>query len=373
MNYYIIAGEASGDLHGSNLMKGLKKTDPKAKFRFWGGDLMKAQGGELVMHYQDLAIMGVLEVVQNLGKIRKNLKYCRQDLEAYKPDVLILIDYAGFNLRIAKFARGIGFRIFYYISPKIWAWKQSRIHKIKKYVDRMFVILPFEVDYYKSFDFQVEYEGNPVVDAVEGKIRTIGDRGSFLSEHRLPDKPIIGLMPGSRKQEIRYILPVMLEAVKYYADYQFLMACSPSVEAGFYKEFVKDQDITLLYGQAYPILKHADAAMIASGTATLEAALLKVPEVVCYYVNPVSYFIGSRFVNVKFISLVNLIMDREVVKELLQSDLKAEHVREELDRILFDAEYRNNMLLAFDNLKKRVGTPGVSERVAGNMYRILTA
>ncbi|UCG28703.1 MAG: lipid-A-disaccharide synthase [Bacteroidales bacterium] len=371
MKYYIIAGEASGDLHGSNLMKGLKKSDHEAMFRFWGGDLMRSEGEDLVRHYRDLAFMGFIEVIRNIGTVKRNLDYCKKDILNYSPDLLILIDYPGFNLRMAQFASGKGIKVFYYISPKVWAWRESRVKKIRKYVDRMFVILPFEVDFYGRYDYNVEYHGNPVVDAVDQATRNMVSRNTFLAENNLPDKPVIGLLPGSRRQEIRYMLPIMLEVTNYYPDHQFLVACSPTVDTEFYRGFTKEYDVTLLVDKTYTILRHSEAALVTSGTATLEAALLNVPEVVCYKGNPVSYFIADRIVNITFISLVNLIMDDEVVRELLQSELVVANLKTELDKILFDKTYRKIMLLRFDELKKRLGQPGVSERIAGRMVALL--
>ena len=371
MKYYIIAGEASGDLHGSNLIRGLKKKDNEAHFRLWGGALMEKEGGDLVRNYRDLAFMGYVEVIKNFKKIKRNLKFCKQDIISYSPDVLILIDYPGFNLRIAQFGKENGFKVFYYISPKVWAWKEKRVNKIVKYVDRMFSILPFEIDYYRKFQFKVEYEGNPVVDAISGAEKTMETRQRFFSLNQIPDKPVIALIPGSRKQEINYNLPVMLKIIKSYPDHQFLLACSDLIDSGYYSKFTGEYNVKLLYNQTYSIMKYADAALITSGTATLEAALLHLPQVVCYKANIVGMLIAFLLVNLKYISLVNLIMEREVVKELLQYKVSPASLKKELDKILYDKQARINMQNNYDELLTRVGEPGVSERVANRMFGLL--
>ena len=321
MKYYIIAGEASGDLHASNLMKALERKDKQSDFRFWGGDLMQSVGGTLVKHYRDLAFMGFIEVVRNLGTILGNLKFCKEDILTFKPDVLILIDYPGFNMRIAEFAKKHGIKVHYYISPQLWAWKENRIHKIKRDVDHMYVILPFEKDFYESkHGFTVDFVGHPLIDAIEN--RTAIQPKEFLDEHNLSDKPIIALLPGSRKQEITKMLEVMLTMVEKFSTYQFVIAGAPSQDFEFYKPFIRSENVSFLSNKTYDLLSIATAALVTSGTATLETALFKVPEIVCYKTSGISFAIGKRLVKLKYISLVNLILDKEVVKELIQDEFK---------------------------------------------------
>jgi lipid-A-disaccharide synthase len=371
MKYYIIAGEASGDLHGSNLIKGLKKADKDARFRIWGGDLMEKEVGTLVRNYRELAFMGYVEVIRNIRTIKQHLDYCKRDILEYSPDLVILIDYPGFNLKIARFAKEHGLKVFYYISPKVWAWKEKRVKKIKQYVDRMFSILPFEIDYYKGFDYPVEYEGNPVVDAVAQAEEEMGDRNDFLGRNGLPEKPIIALVPGSRRQEIRYNLPVMLELIALYPDHQFLITCSQMIDRHEYEKYTGSYDVHLLYDQTYPVMKFAEAAIVTSGTATLEAALFKVPQVVCYFGNPLGMIIAYFLVHIKYISLVNLILDKEVVKELVQYKITRDSLKRELDKILFDDEHRKMLEKDYHELQSRVGHPGVSDRVANRMIDLL--
>ncbi len=372
MKYYIIAGEASGDLHGSNLMNGLKMVDPNAEFRVWGGDLMQEQGGELVKHYKETAIMGFVEVLLNLGKIKRFLKECKADIQKYQPDVVILIDYPGFNLRIAEFTKSIGLKTYYYISPKIWAWKESRIKKIKAFVDKMFVIFPFEVDYFKKHNYPVDYAGNPLLDAVQEKIDEKGSFEDFVAKNQLENKPVIGILAGSRKQEIDRNLGIMLDIIPHYKDYQFVIAAAPSIEPTYYDKFVKGHDVKVVFKQTYETLKHSTAALVTSGTATLETALFNIPQVVCYRAGNLSYYIAKQFVKLNYISLVNLIMDSEVVKELIQFDMNPNLVKEELDKILFDEQNRNRMLNDYKNLCEVLGGTGASERVAQLIYNYLT-
>ena len=371
MKYYIIAGEASGDFHGANLIKGLKKVDKEAGFRLWGGDLMEKEGDALVRNYRDLAFMGYVEVLLNIRKIKRNLDFCKEDIINYSPDLIILIDYPGFNLKIAQHANEHGIKVFYYISPKVWAWKEKRVKTIKKYVDRMFSILPFETEYYKKFGYHVEYEGNPVVDAVHQAEEEMMKRSEFLSANQIPDKPIIALIPGSRKQEIKYNLPVMLDMIPSYPDHQFLIACSPMINRNDYSRYIRGYDVKLLYNQTYPIMRYADAAIVTSGTATLEAGLLKVPQVVCYFGNPLGMVIAYFLVHIKFISLVNLILDKEAVKELVQYKLSRKSLKRELDKLLFDNHHRKILENDYDELHERVGLPGVSERVAKRMFELV--
>ena len=373
MRYYLIAGEASGDLHGSNLLKGLKQVDQNAEFRFWGGDLMKAQGGTLVKHYKETAIMGFFEVLMNLRTINRFLKECKQDIQNYNPDVVVLIDYPGFNLRIAKFTKSLKLKTYYYISPKIWAWKESRIKKIKAFIDKMFVIFPFEVDYFKNkHNFPVDYAGNPLLDAVQEKIDEPGDLNDFIAKNNLEDKPIIGILAGSRKQEIDRNLSVMLEIIPEYPDYQFVIAAAPSIEPEYYNQYTKGYDVKVVFNQTYDTLKHSTAALVTSGTATLETALFNVPQVVCYRAGNLSYFIAKQFVKLDYISLVNLIMDSEVVKELIQFDMNPKMVKNELDKILFEGEPRLKMLNNYQKLRETLGGTGASKRVARLMFSYLT-
>lgn len=361
MKYYIIAGEASGDLHGSNLMRELKKKDAEADFRFWGGDLMQEQGGAMVKHYRDLAFMGFAEVVMNLQTILGNISICKKDIQSYRPDAVILIDYPGFNLRIAKFVKNLGIKVYYYISPQIWAWKTGRVKIIKKYVDRMFVILPFEKDFYAQFDYEVDFVGHPLLDAMKD-LPAIDTRG-FKNENGLDNRPMIALLPGSRKQEIQVKLPIMLMVCGMFPDYQFVVAGAPSLEERLYQQ-IGGEGVKVVFGKTYDLLRCADAALVTSGTATLETALLNTPEVVCYKGGRISYEIGKRVVKyIKYIALVNLIMDREVVKELIQNDLNKNNLAKELKEILQEPK-RSNILSDYKELRKKLGGPGASERTA---------
>lgn len=369
MKYYIISGEASGDLHGSNLMRELKKQDADANFRCWGGDLMQDQGGDIVKHYRDLAFMGFAEVILNLRTIFKNISFCKADILSFQPDVLILIDYPGFNLRIAKFAKAAGIKVFYYISPQIWAWKQSRVHGIKKNVDEMFVILPFEKAFYARFDMDVHFVGHPLLDAI-AHFGTDSLAG-FRTANGLDDKPIVALLPGSRKQEIKKMLPIMLSAAARFPEYQFVIAGAKSITAEFYAELIGNNPIKVLKSKTYPLLRSAHAAMVTSGTATLETALFGVPEVVCYKGGQISYQIARRLIKVGYISLVNLIMDRIVVKELIQAEFNADTLEEELRAISEDGPYRTKMLADYGKLKADLGGEGASKNTATLMLKTL--
>lgn len=361
MKYYILAGEASGDLHGSNLMKELKKQDSEAEFRFWGGDLMsKVAGKNPVKHYKDLAFMGFLEVALNLRTILGNIQFCKKDIQNYQPDILILIDYPGFNLRIAEFAKNLGIKVVYYISPQLWAWKESRVETVKKYVDEMLVILPFEKDFYKKHHIDVHFVGHPLLDAISD-LQEINIE-NFKKENGLNEKEIIALLPGSRKQEVEKMLEIMLSVRNHFSDYQFVIAGAPSLDKEFYQKFV-DEDVHFVSNKTYDLLRCSKAALVTSGTATLETALLNVPEVVCYRGSRISYEIGKRLVkNIKYISLVNLIMDREVVKELIQSELNTENLVKELNLIL--GKNRQKMLSDYEILRKKLGGKGASENAA---------
>jgi lipid-A-disaccharide synthase len=364
MKYYIIAGEASGDLHASNLMKELKALDMKAEFRCWGGDLMKAQGADLVKHYRDLAFMGFTEVLMNLRTIFKNIDLCKKDILEYHPDVLILVDYPGFNLRIAEFAKEKGIKIFYYISPQVWAWKQSRVHKIKKIVDKMFVILPFEKEFYERFNYHVDFVGHPLLDAVADNAKKADELSLNTS------KPIIALLPGSRKQEITTMLPLMLSMQKHYPDYEFVIAGAPSQTKEFYRSLTGDTKIQIVFNQTYSLLQKSTAALVTSGTATLETALFGVPEVVCYKGGAISYSIAKQLIKVKYISLVNLIMDKEIVKELIQIELNETNLKTELDKLLNETT-RTKMLSDYLELKTKLGGFGASKKTAELMIGYL--
>jgi len=362
MKYYLIAGEASGDLHGSNLMKGISEADEDPGFRFFGGDKMCDQGGELVKHYCDMSYMGLFAVLLNILTIRKNFQLCKKDILSWHPDVIILIDFAGFNLRIAKFAKKHGFKVFYYISPKVWAWNKSRVKTIRKAIDKMFVILPFEVDFYKQFNYDVEYLGNPILDAVTENPDLTDDADTFIQKNRLNEKPLIALLPGSRIQEIERCLPEMISIVPDFPEYQFVIAASPGLDRDLYNRYIVKKNVGIVYSQMYELLNHSVAAVVTSGTATLETALMNVPEVVCYKTGLLSYLIGKRFVRLRFFSLVNLITGKEVVKEILQYRLK-EKISAELSRILYDEDYREEMLNNFKELRKILGEPGASQRI----------
>ena len=365
MKYYIIAGEASGDLHASNLMKELKKQDSSAQFRCWGGDLMKQQGTTLVKHYRDLAFMGFIEVIANLKAILNNIKLCKKDIFNYKPDAVILVDYPGFNLRIAEFAHKEGFKIFYYISPQIWAWKKSRVNKIKKFVDRMIVILPFEKEFYAKYDYEVNFVGHPLLDMIN--ILPANLKTGFKKLNNFDDKSIIALLPGSRKQEIRKMLPIMLSIVKNFADYRFIIAGTQSFGKEFYQESMQNIRVDIVFNQTHELLQNSYAALVTSGTATLETALLNVPQVVCYKANFISYHIAIRVVDkktVNYASLVNLIMGREVVKELLQNDFNSINLERELLKITEDTTYRQQIINDYKLLKEKLGGAGASEKTA---------
>ncbi|MBP6181576.1 lipid-A-disaccharide synthase [Flavobacterium sp.] len=362
MKYYIIAGEASGDLHGSNLMKALYKEDPNADIRFWGGDLMQNVGGTLVKHYRELAFMGFIEVIFNLKTILNNIKICKKDILKFQPDVLIFIDYPGFNLRIAKWAKELNFKTHYYISPQIWAWKESRITEIKRDIDKMYVILPFEKNFYEDkHHFPVEFVGHPLIDAIHNQNPM--DASFFRKENKLDEKPIIAILPGSRKQEITKMLSVMLSVVKDFPEYQFVIAGAPSQEYSFYENFISNENIKFISNKTYALLQNATAALVTSGTATLETALFKVPEVVCYKGSWASYQIAKRIITLKYISLVNLIMDEEVVTELIQEDCTTKRIREELKKIL-ESNHRKQLLEKYDILEAKLGGIGASEKTA---------
>lgn len=362
MKYYIIAGEASGDLHGANLMKALYIRDPDANIRFWGGDLMESVGGILVKHYRELAFMGFWEVIKNLNTILNNLSFCKKDILNFAPDVIILIDYPGFNMRITEWAKKKGIATHYYIAPQIWAWKENRIKQIKRDFDQLSVILPFEKDFYENkHQYLVHFVGHPLIDAI--KQRKIQDEAAFRAENNLSNLPIIALLPGSRKQEISKMLRVMLGVVNDFSDYQFVIAGAPGIEDAFYSDFITNTHVSFIRNKTYDLLFHAHAALVTSGTATLETALFKVPEVVCYKGSWISYQIAKRIITLKYISLVNLIMDEEIVTELIQDEMNPKRLKEELSKIL-QIENRKIMLEKYNHLEKKLGGIGASEQVA---------
>ena len=364
MKYYIIAGEASGDLHGSNLVASIRQKDPAAKIRAWGGEKMRRNGANVVKNYHDLAFMGFVEVVMNLQTILKNIKYCKKDIAEFKPDALILIDYPGFNLKIAKWAKKKGFKVFYYISPQVWAWKRRRVHTIKKVVDKMLCILPFEKKFYDDYDVDCQFVGHPLLDEI-AKIEPV-DKQKFYKANRLnPKKEIIALLPGSRKQEVSRMLTVMLDVVKMFPSYQFVVACAPSLPVSYYKKIIGEKaNVRLVLNRTYQLLQLSSAAVVTSGTATLETALLDVPEVVCYKANKISYLIARQVAKVKYICLVNLIMDRLVVKELIQNDMTANNIRDELQSLLNSSKRQKKLLEEYEELKYVLGNTGASDRAA---------
>jgi lipid-A-disaccharide synthase len=351
MKYYIIAGEASGDLHGSNLIRELKNLDKQADFRCWGGDMMQAAGGTLVKHYRELAFMGFVEVIKNLRTIFRNLAFCKQDILEYKPDVLILVDYPGFNLRIAEWAKVQEIKVIYYISPQVWAWKENRVKAIKRTVDKMIVILPFEKEFFAKWDYSVDYVGHPLVEVIQNR--------KAFNRTNLSEKPIVAILPGSRKQEILKKLPIMLEVSKSFPNYQFIVAKAPGQEDSFYEELLsKYRNVSSVRNETYNLLLQSNAALVTSGTATLETALFGVPQVICYKGNPVSYQIAKRLIKVKYIGLVNLIMDREVVKELIQDELTVENLKKELTLLLNDPAKKAKLQKDYAELKNLLSKGG---------------
>jgi lipid-A-disaccharide synthase len=361
MIYYIIAGEASGDLHGSNLMKAILKEDKTADIRFWGGDLMQEVGGTLVKHYKERSFMGFAEVIMNLSSILGLIKFCKKDIADCNPDVIIFIDNSGFNLRIAKWAKAKGFKTHYYISPQVWASRAGRVKKIKRDIDAMYTILPFEKDFYKTYDYDVHFVGHPLIDAVSD--RAFVNLNDFKKTYKLSNKPIIALLPGSRKQEIKKMLSIMLSVTKDFEEYQFVIAGAPSQDLSFYQAIIKSQDIAFVPNRTYDLLSISFAALVTSGTATLETALFKVPQVVCYKANNISYQIAKRIITLKYISLVNLIMDRGVVTELVQGDLNKKRLTKELKAIL-NPEKREQLFLDYYALEQKLGGKGASETAA---------
>jgi len=367
MKYYIVSGEASGDLHASNLMKSLKRIDKEADFRFFGGDLMQSEGGVLVKHYRELAYMGVVPVVLNLKTILNNMRLCKNDILTYKPDAVILVDYPGFNLKIAQFVKEqTNIPVFYYISPKIWAWKTRRIKAIRKYVDRMLCIFPFEVPFYAQQSYPVVYVGNPTVDAIAAIKNTGETFEAFTCRNHLSAKPVIALLPGSRKQEIKDNLPSMLAAASVFPDFQLVVGGAPGISTDYYDSFLKNHPATIVFDQTYSLLRHSKAALVTSGTATLETALLRVPQAVCYKtpLKHLSGFIWRNFFKVKYISLVNLIADRLLVRELFNENFSEKNIRNELNDLLFNESYIESMQAGYSEVIEQLGAPGASERAA---------
>ena len=378
MKYYLIVGEASGDLHASNLMRALKERDPQADFRFFGGDLMKGVGGTLVKHYKDLAYMGFIPVLLHLRTIFKNMDYCKQDIVGWQPDVVILVDYPGFNLKIAKYLKkNTTIPVYYYISPKIWAWKEYRIKNIKRDVDELFSILPFEVDFFKGHQYPIHYVGNPCVDAVDAYQKNHTETfEDFVSSNSLSDKPIVALLAGSRKQEIKDNLPMMLEAAKPFVEkYQLVLAGAPGIDPAYYQNYVgNDVPVKIIFGQTYRLLQQAKAALVTSGTATLETALFRVPQAVCYFtpVGKLIAFLRRHILKVKYISLVNLVANKEVVRELVADTMTVANVRSELDALLNDEQYRGQMLKEYDRMIKILGPAGASHQAASKIIELLS-
>jgi len=362
MKYYIIAGEASGDLHGSNLIKGIKKYDPNADIRCWGGDLMKQAGGELAKHYKEMAFMGFLEVLKNISTIFKNISFCKQDIQNFNPDVIIFIDFSGFNLRIAKWAKPKGFKTNYYISPQVWASREGRVKKIKSFIDKMYVILPFEKAFYDKHNFDVTFVGHPLLDAI-ANTKPVADDIFRLENGLEPNKPIIALLPGSRKQEVEKMLSTMLSVVPSFPEHQFVIAGAPSLDDAFYAQFSSKENVHYVSNKTYTLLSHSYAALVTSGTATLETALFKVPQVVCYKGNWISYQIAKRIITLDYISLVNLIMDKEVVKELIQNELTTKNLENELSKII-QGKQREEVIQDYFSLEKKLGGKGASDKTA---------
>lgn len=376
MKYYLIVGEASGDLHASHLMTALKAEDPQADFRFFGGDLMAAVGGTMVKHYKDLAYMGFVPVLLHLRTIFANMKRCKEDIVAWQPDVVILVDYPGFNLHIAQFVHAhTGIPVFYYIAPKIWAWKEYRIKHIKRDVDELFSILPFEVEFFEGkHRYPMHYIGNPTVDEVTAFLHEHpADKTTFLTTNGLDERPVIALLAGSRKQEIKDNLPKMLKAASAFPDYQLVLAGAPAISPDYYKKVIGDAPLKIIFGQTYRLLQHADAALVTSGTATLETALFRVPQVVCYHtpIGKVISFLRRHVLKVRYISLVNLIADREVVKELVADTMTVKNIQSELRNILENGRYKSDMLAGYEDMARRLGPAGAPLHAAQEMIRIL--
>lgn len=373
MKYYLIAGEASGDLHGSNLMKGLKAKDPECDMRFWGGEMMEEAGGHMVKHYKDTAVMGLVEVIRKLDKIIGNLEECKKDILKYNPDVIILIDYPGFNMKIAKFAKKKGFKVFYYISPKVWAWKESRVKQIRKYVDKLFIIFPFEVDYFKKKGIDAIYLGNPLLDKIDNHPAMSEKFEDFAARHNLrTDKECIALLAGSRKMEIDFLMPIFLELEKRLeGKYTLLLAAAPSIEDSYYRKWLDGSDIQLIKNDTYACLRQSSFAVISSGTASLEAAIIGTPQVVCYGMNRITYWAGRLLVKVKYISLGNIIIDKLAFRELIQDDANADNIISEMHRLSKGSEGYETIKSDYKVIRQMLGAPGASDRFAAKMIELL--
>ncbi|MDF3029384.1 MAG: lipid-A-disaccharide synthase [Fluviicola sp.] len=364
---YIISGEASGDLHGSNVMKELYAEQPDLDIRFWGGDKMQAVGGTMAKHIRELAFMGFVEVLMNLPTILRNIRFCKEDILKFQPDALLLIDYPGFNMRIAEWAKKNNIKVYYYISPTVWAWKENRVHKIKRDVYKLYCILPFEEAFYQKYHYDVEYVGHPLLDEIE-QYRELPKQELKISAG---NKPIIAMLPGSRKQELRTKLPVMLPLVDLFPQYHFVIAGAPNMDIAIYKELIGDKQVDVVYGQTYPLLQQSEAAVVTSGTATLETGLFEIPQVVCYIGNAISYQIAKRLVNVKYISLVNLILDKEAVTELIQNDCTTERLAKELSLVIEGGNKRTQVLEDYSRLKAMLGKGGASRKVAQSVLKTI--
>lgn len=373
MKYYVIAGEASGDLHGSNLMKGILKADSEAQFRFWGGDRMAEVGGveNLVKHYKKTSFFGVTEVLRNLPTIFSQLDECKRDLIAFAPDVLICVDYPGFNFKVAKFAHGKGIRTFYYISPKVWAWKERRVERIRRYVDRLFIIFPFEIEYFRQKGIEAVYEGNPIMDSIAQTLAMVPAKSEFCAACGLDDRPIVALLAGSRTSEVKRNLAFMTALSKEFPEHQFVVAGVSWLDRGLYEKYLAGSDVKLVTDQTYGLLRYADGAVVCSGTATLETALIGTPEVVCYRMDEFSYRVARAFVKIGFISLVNIIMKREVVRELIQHDMTVANAAAELKAIMKGGAKHDQMMADYGELQAVVGGEGASDRFAARMVEIL--
>lgn len=369
MRYYLIAGEASGDMHAANLMEAIREKDREAEFRFWGGDRMQEQGGSLVKHYRDHAFMGFVEVLAHLKTILKNIRVCKADIAEYKPDLLILVDYPGFNLRIAEYAHKHQIKVAWYISPQIWAWKENRVHKIKRIVDEMFVILPFEKEVYAKHNYQASFVGHPLLDELR-KRKYDFDEVDFKRTYQLDERPVIALLPGSRIQEIKRMLPVMLKVSEKFPEYQFVVAGTRHISPGLYNELMDGSPVRLIIEQTYSLLQLAHAGLITSGTASLETALFNVPQLVMYKTSEISYQIARQLVNLDYISIANLVLKRQVFKEFIQKDCRAKSIIKELNRVLYDKTYREQMFKEYEKLEEKLGGEGASQRAARGMIEL---
>ena len=370
MKYFIVAGEASGDLHASNLVKELNLVDKDASISGWGGELMKSAGVKILKHYKELAFMGFTEVLLNIRTIKKNFDLCKKQIQDFEPDALVFVDYPGFNLRMAKWAKSKGYKVFYYISPSVWAWKESRVELVRKYTDRMFVILPFEKPFYKKHEIEVEFEGHPLVDAVHAKKQLMPSREKFISEHNLGPKPLIAILPGSRKQEISVMLPIMSNLQAYFPEYSFVVAGTSVFSNAYYEQFMQEQKLPIVYDATHELLNYSHAGLIKSGTSTLEAALYDLPQIVCYMGGALSVWIAKKVAKVKYISLPNLILDEPVLTELIQSDLTVENLKVRLKEIVSETDTRSRMLTAYNRLKEVLGDTGASARVAAKIFSL---